>query len=226
MAVQKEKSGINLMEKIHVICGLIGSLCFLIGDILLGWVNDERVDKRAHSFISMEHGKGYKRSKIFWTMTLAAIGIPFLYLGMMHCGDIALDAAWKEWISISFALTSVAWFIIHIGVALNVYVYSWVADNVSEEKAIDASSETKKTFSVMMIVADVIAFAAFIIMIAALAKGKTTLPQYYIAFTPLVGACIAACIEKILPKSRLRKTVGTIQLNVGLIVWFLSMLVN
>ena len=204
--------------------GIIGAICFLIGDVLLGWVDCENVDKRVHLYISKGHGSGYNRSKIAATMTLAAFGMPFLYLGMLHIGDVAADDFWHSLISISFALTSIAWFIIHIGVALNVYFYSWIADNVSKEEAIDASEESKKVFSGMMIIAEIIVFAALIIIIVALAKGKTVLPKYYIAFSPLVGACVPTVIEKIVPQSKAKKVLGTIQLNFGLIVWLISLL--
>lgn len=79
------------IDKIYVVFGIIGGICFLIGDVLLGLVEPEPVDKRTHSYITEGHGKGYKRSRIAVTMTLAAIGIPFLYLGMNHCGDIATE---------------------------------------------------------------------------------------------------------------------------------------
>ena len=67
------------MDKLYILFGMIGAICFLIGDILLGWVDPETVDKRTHSYITEGHGKGDSRSKIAVTMTLAAIGIPFLY---------------------------------------------------------------------------------------------------------------------------------------------------
>ena len=212
------------MDKLYILFGMIGAICFLIGDILLGWVDPETVDKRTHSYITEGHGKRYSRSKIAVTMTLAAIGIPFLYLGMVHCSGIATEDAWANCISDSFALTSIAWMCMHAVVSFNVLVFSWLDSNVSREKAIEASEETKKTFSLMMIIVDLIGLAAFMILIVALAKGKTILPKYYIAFSPLVGACVAALIEKLIPQSKLRKTIGTIQLNVGLLLWFISLL--
>ena len=62
---------------------------------------------------------------------------------------------------------------IHAVVSFNVYIYSWSAANVLKEKAIGASQETKKTFSLMIIIVDLIGLAAFVILIAALAKGKS-----------------------------------------------------
>lgn len=112
----------------------------------------------------------------------------------------------------------------HAVVSFNVYIYSWVAANVSKEKAIEASQETKKIFLFMTIIVDLITLAAFVILIAALAKEKNILPKYYIAFSPLVGTCVTALIEKLVPKSKLRKAIGTVQLNVGLLIWFTSLM--
>ena len=47
------------MDKLYILFGMIGAICFLIGDILLGWVDPETVDKRTHSYITEGHGKGY-----------------------------------------------------------------------------------------------------------------------------------------------------------------------
>ena len=208
----------------YIICGLIGSVLFLIGDVLLGWVDYSPVGQKTFFYISEGHGKGYKRSKIAVTMALAALGVPFLYLGMVSCKELITDNMWKDIISFVFALTSVAWFIIHIGVALNVHIYSWIAENISEEKAVDASRETNKIFSIMMIVAYIIVFAAFVLIVFVVANGWTVLPVYYVAFTPVVGSALVAMVEKLLPESKVRKVAGTIQLNTGLIIWFVSLL--
>ena len=212
------------MDSKYIICGLIGSILFLIGDILLGWVDYTPVGKKTFFYISSGHGKGYKRSKIAVTMILATLGIPFLYLGMVCCKEVITNNMWKDIISFFFALTSIAWFIIHIGVALNVHMYSWIAENISEEKAIEASRETNKIFSIMMIIAYIIVFASFALIIFVLANGWTTLPKHYVVFTPLVGTVLVGIVEKILPKSKVRKVAGTIQLNTGLIIWFGSLL--
>lgn len=92
----------NGIDKLYVVFGMIGAICFLIGDVLLGWVDPGTVDKRTHSYITEGHGKGYSSSKIAVTMTLAAIGIPFMYLGMVHCGESPRLCAhtittWRNW---------------------------------------------------------------------------------------------------------------------------------
>ena len=78
------------MSKLYTILEIIGAICFLIGDVLLGCVDCENVDKRAHLYISKGHESGYKRSKIAVTMTLAALGIPFF---------ISRNAAYRRYCS-------------------------------------------------------------------------------------------------------------------------------
>lgn len=212
------------MNKIYIIFGLIGSVCFLVGDILLGSVDSTPLEKRSHFYLTKGHGRTYDRERIKVTMTLAAIGVPFLYMGMVHIGDIANNSIWKEVLSVLFALTSIAWFIIHINVALNVFVYSWADDNVSNSSEISLSEETNKAFFSMLIPAYFVLAASFIAVMAAVILEKTTLPKYYAMFSPLVGAIVPACAEKLLPQSKLRKIMGTIQLNFGMIVWFVSLL--
>lgn len=212
------------MNKLCIIFGLIGSVCFLVGDILLGAVDSTPLENRSHFYLTKGHGRTYDRKRIKTTMILAAVGIPFLYMGMVHIGDIAADSLWKSILSVLFALTSIAWFIIHINVALNVFVYSWADENVSGDSAIKLSEETNKTFFHMLIPAYFVLAASFIAVIVSIVLGKTELPKYYVMFSPLVGAIVPACIEKLLPQSKLRKIMGTIQLNFGMIVWFVSLI--
>ena len=72
------------MNKFYIIFGLIGSVCFLVGDILLGSVDSTPLEKRSHFYLTKGHGRTYDRKRIKITMTLAAVGVPFLYMGMAH----------------------------------------------------------------------------------------------------------------------------------------------
>lgn len=212
------------MNKFYIIFGLIGSVCFLVGDILLGSVDSTPLEKRSHFYLTKGHGRTYDRKRIKITMTLAAVGVPFLYMGMAHIGDIADNSLWQQILSVLFALTSIAWFIIHINVALNVFVYSWADENVSGDRATKLSEETNKTFFHMLIPAYLVLAASFIAVMTSILLEKTTLPKFCVMFSPLVGAIVPACVEKLLPQSKLRKIMETIQLNFGMIIWFVSLL--
>ena len=213
------------MHKIYWISGIFGAVCFLIGDILLGWISpSETVGQGTNFYIAEGHGKNYHRSKIAVTMTLASVGILFLYLGLIHIGELAVNENWKNWLSFGMAMTAFAWFMIHISVSLNVYVYAWISEHLSKEKAISVSQETNRIFSGVLILGYIFLVAAMILLLIALASGKTILPKSYIALSPLTGACVCAAAEKMIPPSKLRKTMGTVQLNAGLLIWFISLL--
>lgn len=212
------------MDKLSIVFGLIGCVCFLVGDILLGAADSTPLDKQTHFYLTKGHGRTYDRKRIKITMILAVVGIPLLYMGMVHIGDIAENSLWKQVLTVLFALTSIAWYIIHINVALNVFVYSWADEKLSADKAIELSENTNKTFFHMLIPAYLVLAASFLAVIVSIVLGMTALPKYYVIFSPLVGACVPACAEKLLPRSKLRKVMGTIQLNFGMIVWFISLL--
>jgi len=92
------------MEKIYIISGIIGSLCFALGDVLLGYVDPAPLGKGSGGVITRGHGKGYPQSYFTVTLGTAALGIVFLYLGMTHIGDIASNEVWKQWISFDFSV--------------------------------------------------------------------------------------------------------------------------
>ena len=210
------------MEKIYIVSGIIGSLCFALGDILLGYVDPTPLGKGS-GVITRGHGKGYPQNRFTVTLGTAAIGIVFLYLGMTHIGDIAVDETWKQWISVSFSAMAFAWMMVHIFVTVCAFAYHWTTENVSEEKALEVLKQTRNMFMPMMIIAYLLMFAGDILIIAAIALGGTILPKCYIAFTPLIGAGIMSALAKINRKSPFCKMLDTLCLNFGLIVWFISL---
>ena len=211
------------MEKIYIISGIIGSLCFALGDILLGYVDPTPLGEGS-GVITRGHGKGYPQNRFAVTLGTAAIGIVFLYLGMTHIGDIAVNEAWKQWISFSFSVMTFTWMMVHIFVTVCAFVYHWTAENVSEEKALDALKQARTMFIPMMIISYLLMFVGDIFIIAAIAMNGTILPKYYIAFTPLIGAAVMSALAKINRKSPFCKMLDTLCLNFGLIVWFISLL--
>ena len=112
----------------------------------------------------------------------------------------------------------------HIFVTVCSFVYHWTAENVSEEKALDALKQARTMFIPMMIISYLLMFVGDIFIIAAIAMNGTILPKYYIAFTPLIGAAVMSALAKINRKSLFCKMLDTLCLNFGLIVWFISLL--
>ncbi|MBR0485190.1 MAG: hypothetical protein IJJ69_10490 [Oscillospiraceae bacterium] len=46
--------------------------------------------------ITRGHGKGYPQNRFTVTLGTAAAGVVFLYFGMTHIGDIAVNEALKQ----------------------------------------------------------------------------------------------------------------------------------
>ena len=161
------------MDKIYIVLGIIGSLCFALGDILLGYVDPTPLGKGS-GVITRGHGKGYPQSRFTVTLGTAAIGIVFLYLGMTHVGDIAVNETWKQWISFSFSVMAFTWMMVHIFVTVCAFVYHWTTENVSEEKAeekaIEALKQTRNMFIPMMAVSYLLMFVGDIFIIVAIAR--------------------------------------------------------
>lgn len=79
------------LQKKFIIFGMIGCLCFGIGDWLLGYVDPAPIEGNVFYFIRAGHGAGYNLSKAAFALALAMAGMCFLYPGFVHIADIVKD---------------------------------------------------------------------------------------------------------------------------------------
>lgn len=116
------------------LCGIIGAVCFGIGDWLLGYV-DPGIVNESFSVIKAGHGADYDLFKITITLLFGAIGVPFLMLGCVKMADLIMEEKKKKTFRFWMALLPVGWLIIHFTVSVFIYAYSWSMQNGMSETA-------------------------------------------------------------------------------------------
>ena len=79
------------LQKKFIIFGMIGCLCFGIGDWLLGYVDPAPIEGNVFYFIRAGHGAGYNLSKAAFALALAMAGRCVLYPGIFHIAGIVKD---------------------------------------------------------------------------------------------------------------------------------------
>lgn len=92
-----------VLNKRYIIFGIIGCLCFGIGDWLLGYVDPALVESGVFYFIRAGHGADYDMAKAVVTLILMVIGICFLYPRLLHISEIANDEKTKHPLNIRSA---------------------------------------------------------------------------------------------------------------------------
>ncbi len=112
------------LQKKFIIFGIIGCLCFGIGDWLLGYVDPAPIEGNAFYFIRTGHGAGYNTGKAAVSLALAVAGICFLHPGFSHISDIAKEEKTKCSIGYAMEICSVGWLALHILVSINVAVFA------------------------------------------------------------------------------------------------------
>lgn len=112
-----------ILHKKYIIFGIIGSLCFGIGDWLMGYVDPAPIGEDVFYFIRAGHGAEYNLLKAASVLALAMEGMCFLYPSFVHISDIAKDVKTKRSLGYAFGLCSVGWLVIHFLVTENVIVF-------------------------------------------------------------------------------------------------------
>lgn len=139
----KTKRKMNL----SLLCGILGSLCFGVGDWLLGYVDPTPIGENIFYFISAGHGAGYDALKIVVTLVMAMVGMCFLIPGMTGSAEVARKSGTKKLLRYLFALCTVGWIVIHFGVAVNVLVFSIAERAGGRELAISLSHDMNSSLS-------------------------------------------------------------------------------
>lgn len=214
------------LQKKYWIFGIIGCLCFGIGDWLLGYINPEPVESGVFYFIRAGHGADYDTFKVGVTLALAAFGIYFLYPAFIHIADIAKEEKIKHVLKYTFALCTMGWIMLHLLVSVNVLVFSEAERGVGREAAVTLSKKLNNAG--LPIVAFVCLFigGAFIALIVSILRGNTVLEKTAVVFTPIVPMLIIIGISILLPSSEFAYGLYTFNMNAGMIVWFLYLLIR
>lgn len=210
--------------ELALLCGILGSLCFGVGDWLLGYVDPTPIGENIFYFISAGHGAGYDAWKIVVTLIMAMVGMCFLIPGMTGSAEVARKSGTRKLLRYLFALCAVGWIVIHFGVAVNVLVFSIAERAGGRELAISLSYDMNSACLLFLYCAYVFVAAALITLIVLILCGKTRLKWTAALFTPAVPMGIISVVSGLLPASPFAYGLSTFCMNGGLIVWFVYLL--
>ena len=158
------------------ICGIIGSICFGIGDWLLGYV-DPGIVNESFSVIKARHGENYDLVKITITLLFGVIGVPFLMPGCVKMADLVTDDKKKKFFRFWMALLPVGWLIIHFTVSFSIYVYSWEMHRGTVQAAEALAMDILHMMQPAQIVSYLFAGIPLVLLIINVLRGKTALKK-------------------------------------------------
>lgn len=205
--------------KKYWLCGIIGAVCFGIGDWLLGYV-DPGIVNASFSVIKAGHGAGYDLTKITITLLLGVIGVPFLTLGCVKMADLVTEDKKRKLFRFWMALLPVGWLMIHFTVSISIYVYSWSLQNGTAETAEKLATDILRMMQPAQIVSYLLAGIPLVLLIIYVLRGKTALQKRSQLFTPLLWMALLSGLKFAVPATPFSNGMDTFCMNAGLIVWF------
>lgn len=216
----------TVSKKQYWIYGIIGCICFGIGDWLLGYVNPAMIEEDIFYFIRAGHGADYDITKITITLILAMAGMLFYFPAMLHIADLVSDKKTAAHLRYAFGLCSVGWLVIHFIVAFNVMVYSWMLEHAGNELANGISNFLGNTMLPCLFIAYIFAGVPLILLFIYIICGKTSLKKWEAVFTPLIWMLLINVVANIIPASAFSYGLYTFCMNSGMLVWFIYLLVK
>ena len=177
-------------------------------------------------FIRAGHGAGYDTAKIIITLVFAMAGMLFYFPAMLHIADLALNKKTVAHLRYGFGLCSVGWLVIHFIVAVNVMVYSWMAEHAGNELANGISYFFGNTMLPCLCIAYIFAAVPLILLLIYIICGKTSLKKRAAVFTPLIWMAIINVVANIIPTTAFSYGLYTFCMNGGMLVWFAYLLVK
>ena len=205
------------------LCGIIGAVCFGIGDWLLGYV-DPGIVNESFSVIKAGHGAGYDLTKLTITLLFGAIGVPFLMLGCVKMADLVTEETRKKTFRFWMTLLPVGWLIIHFTVSISIYVYSWGMQNGTAETAEKLATDILQMMQPAQMVSWFFAGVPLVLLIVYVLRGKTVLMKRSQFFTPLLWMAFLSGLKFIIPASPFSNGIDTFCMNAGLIIWFVYLI--
>ena len=205
------------------LCGIIGAVCFGIGDWLLGYV-DPGIINESFSVIKAGHGAGYDLTKLTITLLFGAIGVPFLMLGCVKMADLVTEEKRKKTFRFWMTLLPVGWLIIHFTVSISIYVYSWCMHSGTAETAEKLATDILQMMQPTQMVSWFFAGFPLVLLIVYVLRGKTVLKKRSQFFTPLLWMALLSGLKFIVPATPFSNGIDTFCMNAGLIIWFVYLI--
>lgn len=206
------------------IFGIVGSLLFGVGDWLLGWVDPTPVSA-AFSVLKAGHGAEYPMAKLAITLTLGALGVPFLLAGCAHMAELVKEER-RSAFRYAMALLPVGWLLIHFTVSCGLFAYSWNMGAGQEGAALDMALATMNLFRGSQLVAYAFAGVPLVLLPVYVFKGWTSLEKSSQWFTPFLWMALLAAVKFVAPATPFTNGIDTFCMNGGLIVWFAYLLLK
>lgn len=213
-----------ILKKKYIIFGMIGCLCFGIGDWLLGYVDPMPIDGDIFYFIRAGHGADYDTLKAAVTLAFAAVGTFFLCPGLLHLADIAKDGETAGWLRLAGALCCIGWATLHLNVAVNVAVFSEAAKIGGNGLAVTLSNRLGNVCLPVTYGSFLLIGMGLVILTAGILRKKTVLHKSAVIFIPVIPALVIIVISQLLPHSPFSYGLYTFNMNGGLLVWLAYLL--
>jgi len=208
----------------NLILGIIGSVCFGIGDWLLGFVDTGSIGQGVFYFLQEGHGANYGMWKAAVVLLLAGIGVAPLYPGLKEIAKIVGDGKSRSCLEFLSVMTLAGFILLHLIVTFHVAAFS-SADKISREFAVTVDGELNSVTCPVFVVAYILIFASFILMPVYILKGKTKLKKSAVIFTPAVPMALVCLVAAVIPTSAFSYGLFTFCINFGLQVWLIYLLV-
>ena len=213
-----------MRQKRYWIAGLIGALCFGIGDWLLGFVDPAMPEGDVFYFIRMGHGVQYSEWRNIVTLVLAMIGICFYLPAFKHIADVVKEERTRGILGYAFAFCAVGWTVLHLIVTFNVACYHEAFVNAGAKTASQISGglvlcSAFGLYPAMLFIAVPLLLLSILILLE-----KTVLRKLAFCFSPLVWMLIWFTAAQEIPTSPFSYGLYTFCMNGGMFVWFLYLL--
>lgn len=208
------------LNKRYIIFGMVGCLCFGIGDWLLGYVEPTLIGGDVFYFIRAGHGADYDMAKSVVTLILMIIGICFLYPGLLHISEIANDEKTKRQLKYACGLCSFGWLTLHMNVTLNVIAFSEADKIGGRELATTLSERLGSACMPITCGAFLLTAPALFLLAANIWRRKTFLRRSALFFIPAVPAAVIMLVAMLIPSSPFSYGFYTFCMNGGMLVWF------
>ena len=212
------------LQKKFIIFGMIGCLCFGIGDWLLGYVDPAVIDGKVFYVIRAGHGAGYDTGKAAVSLALAVAGMCFLHSGFVHIADIVKNEKTKRSLEYVFGLCSIGWLALHILVSVNVAVFAQAEKMGGRELAVALSGRLAGTGVAALFLVFLLIGIPLIMLAVCIVGQKTYLERKAAFFSPIVPMAAIFAVSQFLPDSPFSYGLYTFCMNGGMLVWFVYLL--
>lgn len=205
--------------------GIIGALCFGVGDWLLGYVDPGMV-RENFSVIRTGHSMGYDLGRITLTLFTGAAGVPFLMAGCVRFAEMVTQARARKTCERLMRLLPVGWLIIHLTVCASIYVYAFSAQYGTQEMAEVMAEDMLLRMRPAQMVSYLFAGIPLVFLTVLVLRGQTVLSRRSLAFSPILWMAAVSVLPRILPVTPFINGMGTFCMNAGMLVFFLYLLLT